>query len=53
MKRVVCSEHKFKLSIPTTDEEFFLGKMHDNIIQIQLHHKQFPNCKFEEIMGKY
>ena len=47
MQRVVCKLHGLQLSIPTTDREFFLGKMHDDISQLQLHHKQFPDCKFE------
>ena len=49
MEKVVCHEHKLELNIPTTDTEFLLDNMHDNIIELQLHHKQFPNCKFFEV----
>lgn len=49
MQKIVCDEHKLELNIPTTDKEFLLGNMHGNIIQLQLHHKQFPNCKFEKV----
>lgn len=49
MQGIFCQEHRLELDIPTTDSEFLLSKMHDNIIQLQLHHKQFPNCKFQEV----
>ena len=52
MQNIFCQEHRFELNIPTTDGEFLLGKMHDNIMQLQSHHKQFPNCKFLEVQEK-
>ena len=52
MKKIVCHKHKLGLSIQTTDKEFLLGNMHDNIILLPSHHKQFPNCKFCEVRGE-
>ena len=49
MQRIVCKKHGLELGIPTKDREFLSGKMHDNITQLQSHHKQFPHCKFEKI----
>lgn len=46
MEKIVCHKHKLELSIPTTDKEFQLDVMHENIIQLCSHHKQFPSCKF-------
>ena len=49
MEKTVCHEHKLELNIPTMDKEFLLDIMHENIIQLQSHHKQFPRCKFFKI----
>ena len=49
MQRITCTTHELELDIPTLDEEFLLGKMHDNISQLQLHHKEFPTCKFSKV----
>lgn len=49
MKKIVCITHEIELELPTKDREFLIGNMHDNIVQLQSHHKQFPNCKFEEV----
>jgi len=52
MQKIVCYVHRLEINIPTSNEEFLLGKMHDNICQLQLHHKEFPYCKFFKIGEK-
>mgnify|MGYP000184989592 CR=1 FL=1 len=49
MQKIVCKKHKLELCIPTKDREFLLGKMHNDVAQLQSHHKQFPYCKFEKV----
>jgi hypothetical protein len=49
MQKIICKEHNLELHIPTNEMEFLFGKMHDDIIQLESHHKKFPYCKFEEI----
>ncbi len=52
MQKIVCNKHRLELIIPTTEDEFLLGKMHDKIMIIQSHHEQFPNCKFCEVSNE-
>lgn len=52
MQKIFCKEHNLELKIPTTEAEFLADSMHENIIQLQLHYKQYPKCKFEEVLEK-
>tara|TARA_B110001454_G_C12625202_1_gene394561 strand:+ start:766 stop:960 length:195 start_codon:yes stop_codon:yes gene_type:complete len=45
MKIVMCKKHKIECSVPTTNEEFYSGKWHEDIMQIQTHAEKFPQCK--------
>ena len=47
MQKIVCKKHGMELNIPTTDGEFLMGKMHEDITHLKKHHEQFPECKFE------
>jgi len=49
MEKIVCQNHELELEIPTTDIEFLKGNLHENVIQVQLHHKEFPSCRFQEV----
>jgi hypothetical protein len=45
MKKIICIEHRIEFQLPTTEEEFLSGKLHNDIRQIQLHSEEFPQCK--------
>ncbi|MBT4325998.1 MAG: hypothetical protein HOD60_03695 [Candidatus Nitrosopelagicus sp.] len=45
MKIVMCKKHKIECSVPTTNEEFYSGKWHEDIMRIQTHAEKFPQCK--------
>lgn len=47
MNVVKCILHKQEFAIPTTDEEFISGKWHEDIVRIQTHIEEFPQCKME------
>lgn len=49
MRTIQCNQHGMKFSIPTIDSEFQSGKHHQEVERCHLHHKQYPNCKFEEV----
>lgn len=39
------------IQIPTTDDEFLLGKYHQDVEKCYNHHEEFPNCVFSEFEG--
>ncbi len=41
-----CS-HNEKFSLPENDEELFSGKSHEEIIRIQSHINDYPDCRLE------
>ena len=45
MKKIMCVKHKIEFQLPTTEEEFLSGKLHDETIRIQEHSEDFPQCK--------
>jgi len=47
MQQIACKKHSLLLTIPITNEEFLSGKYHQDIERCQLHHKQYPECRFE------
>lgn len=49
MQKIVCENHGLKLCIPTNDMEFCSCKMHDDVIKLESHYRQFPTCKFYEV----
>ena len=51
MKSIQCLKHKIKFQLPTTDEEFLLGHLHDQIEAIWKHAEKSPQCKFQEIQN--
>ncbi len=53
MQRFRCNTHSVIISIPNNDREFHIGKYHQDIEYCLNHIKEFPNCKFEEIVGEY
>lgn len=46
MYSVKCS-HNEKFSLPENDEELFSGKLHEEVIRIQSHIDDYPECKLE------
>lgn len=48
MKIVKCNKHKVEFAIPTTDEEFVSGQWHEDVMYIQTHIENFPQCKLKE-----
>ena len=49
MKRFQCNNHGIVIHIPTIEQEFLLGKYHQDVEKCSEHNNQFPNCKFFEI----
>ena len=49
MQAVRCPVHNVVFRLPTSDEEFALGKLHSQVESCQLHLVEFPDCKLEEI----
>jgi len=47
MQTVRCPDHDVEFRLPTSDEEFALGKLHQEVENCQLHLIEFPNCKLE------
>ncbi len=45
MKIVRCVKHSIEFQLPTTEEEFLLGKLHDEVLRIQSHNEDYPQCK--------
>ncbi len=45
MKKIRCIVHSIEFQLPTTEEEFLLGKLHDEVLRIQLHNEDYPQCK--------
>jgi hypothetical protein len=48
MKAIKCNQHGEKFTIPTEDNEFISGKFHSDVERCQLHHEQYPECRFIE-----
>ncbi len=45
MEIVRCVKHSIEFQLPTTEEEFLSGKLHDEVLRIQLHNEDYPQCK--------
>jgi len=48
MRKISCKTHGTKFVIPSTNEEYLLANMHENIVKLQEHYEHSPTCKFEE-----
>ena len=51
MKQIQCTKHKTEFQLPTTEEEFLSGNLHDQIEAIWEHSEKSPKCKFLEIQN--
>jgi hypothetical protein len=51
MKQIQCTKHKIEFQLPTTEEEFLSGNLHDQIEAIWEHSEKSPKCKFLEIQN--
>lgn len=49
MKKIICIEHSIEFQLPTTEEEFLSGKLHEEIIRIQSHIGDYPDCRLEKV----
>ena len=49
MKKFKCSIHSITVLIPNTDDEFLLGKYHQDVENCYHHYEEFPDCVFEEV----
>ena len=43
-----CTIHDIEFHIPTTEEEFLSGKLHNEIVGIQTHIENFIQCEMKE-----
>ena len=48
MKKFKCNAHSITVLIPSTDDEFLLGKYHQDVEKCHNHHEKFPDCVFSE-----
>ena len=49
MKQIQCTKHKTEFQLPTTEEEFLSGTLHDQVEDICEHSERYPKCRFQEI----
>jgi len=49
MKSIQCKKHKVEFQLPTVEEEYVSGSLHDDIELLWNHHERYPKCRFEEI----
>lgn len=49
MKRFKCNIHSTVILIPSTENEFLLGKYHQDVEKCCDHYEKFPDCIFEEV----
>lgn len=49
MKQIQCTKHKTEFQLPTTEEEFLSGTLHQQVEDICEHHERYPKCRFQEI----
>jgi hypothetical protein len=49
MEIVECKKHKIEFQLPTVEEEYVSGSLHDDIELLWNHHERYPKCRFEEI----
>ncbi len=51
MNTIYCTKHKTEFQLPTTEEEFVSGHLHDQIEAIWEHSEINPQCRFKEIQN--
>jgi hypothetical protein len=49
MKSIQCLDHNIEFQLPTTEEEFLLGTLHEPIEDICEHHERYSKYRFQEI----
>jgi hypothetical protein len=49
MQTIHCKIHKKEFQLPTTEEEFLSGSLHENVEFLYEHHEKYPKCTFEEV----
>ncbi len=47
MKIVKCSIHNVEFQLPTTEEEYLSGELHNETIRIQTHSEDNHQCKMK------
>ncbi len=48
MKKVQCKIHKTEFQLPTTEDEFLSGELHDQVVAIE-EHSDNKKCRFEKV----
>ena len=51
MKSIQCLEHNIEFQLPTTEEEFLSGTLHQQVEDICEHHERYPKCRFGEVQN--
>jgi hypothetical protein len=49
MQTIQCKIHKKEFQLPTTEEEFLSGSLHDDVEALYEHHERYPKCRFLEV----
>jgi len=50
MLTIKCITHNVNYRIPQTNEEFLSGDYHNDVISVQDHIDEFPDCIFQEVI---
>ena len=51
MQTIQCLEHNIEFQLPTTEEEFLSGTLHQQVEDICEHSERYPKCRFQEIQN--
>ena len=49
MQTIQCRIHKIEFQLPTTEDEFLSGCLHDEVECLCEHHERYPKCRFQEV----
>lgn len=52
MQKVHCGVHLISFRLPTSDEEFRSGNLHNEVERCQAHILENPKCKLEEVSSE-
>lgn len=49
MQVIQCKIHKIEFQLPSTEDEFVSGELHEQIECLCEHHDCYPDCRFKEV----
>ena len=48
MRMLECKTHKIEFQLPSTEEEFLSGCLHEQVECLCEHTERYPKCRFQE-----